>query len=280
VAEMDQGIKRLIQTHPVDMLALAVPGAQFLSPLQVDVATEPQLVLDTLLRVRYHGIECAVDIEAEARPHAEIGRRLFEYGSRASIVTGLPIFSAVLWLERGGAPAPSPYELRADDRLLATWHFTGIEVYRLRAEELIEQGPAALLPLVPFTDGGKELATIERAALTVKERAPAQDVQELEALLAVFATRVFDTDVILTLMRRLFMSTEIIGQSALYQEALAQGKADGLRDAALTALRGRFGELPADLAQAVTHASAEQIQDVLAHIGTDTLEQARARLGL
>jgi hypothetical protein len=276
VAEMDQGIKRLIQTHPADMLALAAPGTEFLSPLHVDIATEPQLVLDTLLRVRYHGVECAVDIEAEARPHAEIGRRLFEYGSRASIVTGLPIFSAVLWLERGGTPAPSPYELRADDRLLATWHFTGIEVYRLRAEELIEQGPASLLPLVPFTDDGKELATIERAALAVKERAPAQDVQELEALLAVFATRVFDATIIREMIRRLFMSTEIIGQSALYREATAEG----MRDAALTALRGRFGELPAELAQAVTHASAEQIRDVLAHIGTDTLEQARARLGL
>lgn len=196
--------------------------------------------------------------------------------ARASIVTGLPIFSAVLWLERGGIPAPSPYEQRADDRLLATWHFAGIEVYRLHAAELIEQGPPGLLPLVPFTDGGKELATVERAALTVKERAPAQDGQELEALLAVFATRVFDTDVILTLMRRLFMSTEIIGQSALYREAVAEG----MRDAVLTALRGRFGELPTDLAQAVTHASADHIQDVLAHIGSDTLEQARARLGL
>lgn len=81
MAEMDQGIKRLIQTHPADMLALAVPGGEFLNPLHVDVATEPQLVLDTLLRVRNHGIECAVDIEAEARPHAEIGRRLFEYGA-------------------------------------------------------------------------------------------------------------------------------------------------------------------------------------------------------
>lgn len=172
MAEMDQGIKRLIQTHPADMLALAVPDAQYLGPLQVDVATEPQLVLDTLLRVRYHGIECAVDIEAEARPHAEIGRRLFEYGSRASIVTGLPIFSAVLWLERGGTPAPSPYEPRADDRLLAMWHFTGIEVYRLHAEELIEQGSVSLMPLIPFADGGQDLLAIERAALVVEGARP------------------------------------------------------------------------------------------------------------
>ena len=100
----------------------------------MDVATEPQLVLDTLLRVRYEGVECAVDVEAEARPHPDIGRRLFEYGARATIVTGLPVISVVVWLEPNGKPAPSPYELRAGSRLIATWHFVGIELYRVPAQ--------------------------------------------------------------------------------------------------------------------------------------------------
>jgi hypothetical protein len=48
---MDQGINRLIQSHPQDFLALAVPEATYLGTLPVDVATEPQLTLDTLLAV-------------------------------------------------------------------------------------------------------------------------------------------------------------------------------------------------------------------------------------
>jgi hypothetical protein len=75
---MDQGIKRLVQSHPADVLALAVPGAEYLETLQSEVATEPQLLLDTLLRVRFEGVVCAVDLEAEARPRPDIGRRLFE----------------------------------------------------------------------------------------------------------------------------------------------------------------------------------------------------------
>ncbi|MGZ3601772.1 MAG: hypothetical protein ACXWQR_10030 [Ktedonobacterales bacterium] len=102
MAEMDQGIKRLIQTRPADMLALALPNVEYLGTLPIDVATEPQLVLDTLLRVRDRGMMCAVDLEAEARPTADIGRRLYEYGTRASIVTNLPIISVVFWLERNG----------------------------------------------------------------------------------------------------------------------------------------------------------------------------------
>ena len=87
--DMDQGIKRLIQTHPADILALAVPGTEYLGTLPVDVASEPRLVLDTLLRVRYYGVECALDIEAEAGPRPDMGRRLFEYGSRRGRATSL-----------------------------------------------------------------------------------------------------------------------------------------------------------------------------------------------
>jgi hypothetical protein len=46
--EMDQGIKRLLQVHPDDMIEMALPGAEYIAPLTTDVATEPQLVLDTL----------------------------------------------------------------------------------------------------------------------------------------------------------------------------------------------------------------------------------------
>jgi len=79
------------------VLALALPGAEYLGTLPVDIATEPQLVLDTLLRIRYEDVECAVDVEAEARPRPDIGRRLFEYGARASILT----------LRRGRGPTDS-----------------------------------------------------------------------------------------------------------------------------------------------------------------------------
>jgi hypothetical protein len=106
---MDQGIKRLIQLRPTDVLALAFPEAKYVAPLAIDVATEPQLILATPLRVRYKGVECAVDIEAEATPRADIGRRLRDYAVRAGIVTGLDVISVVLWLNSDGPPPPSPY---------------------------------------------------------------------------------------------------------------------------------------------------------------------------
>jgi hypothetical protein len=285
---MDQGIKRLIQSHPQDFLALAVPEATYLGTLPVDVATEPQLTLDTLLRASVGGVECAVDIEAEARPHAEIARRLFEYGARATISTGLPILSVVLWLEPGGQPPPSPYEVRLGDRLILAWHFIGIEVYKLRAQSLLMTGLLGLAPLVAFTQEAREFATVERAAEFVKVHAAPGEVEELEALLAVFSTRTFGAQAMRQLIRRLFMSTEILETSALYQEwiqeatekGIARGLEQGQRDALLAMLRGRFGTLATEIEQAIEGADAATVQALLPRAGVDSLDELRARLNV
>lgn len=294
VAEMDHGINRLIQTRPADVLALALPDIEYLGTLPVDVATEPQLVLDTLLRVRDRGVICAVDLEAEARPAGDIGRRLYEYGTRASIVTDLPIISVVFWLEPNGVAPSSPYELRTPSRLIATWHYIGIKVYELPAEAVLELGLPGLLPLIPFTRGGADLGMIERTAELVAQRAPAEEAEILESLLFVFAARSFEASVLLAMMRRLHMSTEIIEKSAFYQEALArgrtqgieqgieQGKAEGVHqgiyDATVAVLRGRFGTLSPELEQALVAATSEAMQRMLAHAATETPEQLIERL--
>lgn len=45
-------------------------------------------------------------------------------------------------------------------------------------------------------------------------------------------------------------------------------------------LRGRFGEIPPDLLATLAQANGESSLDVLAHAGTETLDQLRARLGV
>lgn len=294
MAEMDQGIKRLIQTRPEDVLALALPDVEYVGTQPIDVATEPQLVLDTLLRVRYHGRECVVDLEAEARPQKDMGRRLFEYGARANIVTKLPVISVVLYLEAGEKPAPSPYELHADDLLVATWHYIAVELYRLQAEDLFALDRPGLLPLIPFVRDGKEFSVVERAAEALKVRAPVDQVKELEALLAVFAARTFPSDALLGLVRRLFMSNEILEQSSLYQlwvkqatergmqEGMQQGMQQGMQreaaEAARVVLRGRFGSLSPELDAAIGAAGVERIHAALARAATASADELLALL--
>jgi len=78
------------------------------------------------------------------------------------------------------------------------------------------------------------------------------------------------------------MSTEIIGTSSLYQEwvreATEKGMAQGMRESLLLGLRGRFGELPPEMEQAIAAADVERLRGALAYVGTETLEQLAARL--
>jgi hypothetical protein len=292
--DMDQGIKRLIQRHPADVLKLALPDAEFLGILPTELVTEPQRVLDVLARVRYRGVECAADIEVEARPRPEIARRLFEYGARIATNTGLPVLSVVLWLESGGVPPASPYVIRAGDEVLATWRFAGVELYHLGAEQLIAPGLLGLLPLVPFSRDGIDIAVIERAGQIVKERAPADELGEMETLLAIFGARTFGAEVMRAMLRRLAMSTEILDTSPLYQEwkrewqeqgmqqgmqqGIQQGHADAWREALLLVLRGRFGELPESLVGATSAAPSERIEEALARAATASLDELAAML--
>jgi len=228
-----------------------------------------------------------VDIEAEAQPRPDIGERLADYAARAKVVTGLKVISVVLWLNAGGAPPPSPYEDRLADPLLGTRHFFGVAVYQLPAEMLLARGHAGLIPLVPFTPEGGDPAMIERAARAIKERvSAATEVQELESLLTVFASRTIGEAQATDIIRRLFMSTEILETSPIYQrlveqgreEGREQGREEGVRAAVLLVLRGRFDPLPFEVERAVGAASRAALEDTLRHAASEDLERIQARL--
>ena len=88
------------------------------------------------------------------------------------------------------------------------------------------------------------------------------------------------------------MNTEILDESPLYREwvdgakaegkavGIAEGKAVGLAQALKLALEGRFGVLSADLVAAIDSVDEAQLVLALPHVGTDSLELARARFGL
>lgn len=96
----------------MDIIHPTLPDAEYLALIETDVATEPQLVLDTLLRIRYQGEECGVNVEIQGYPDPTIPHRCFEYGMRVSILHQLPILSVVLWRERRGPLPPTPYVMR------------------------------------------------------------------------------------------------------------------------------------------------------------------------
>lgn len=288
MAEMDQGLKRAVTMRPEDWLAFTLTNGTvvYLGMAPTDVATEPQRILDTLLRVTYDGVECLVNIEFEARPGDDIGERLHLYAARATSIHKLKVISVVFWLTPSGQAPTSPTRVAIGNLPLYDQHFIGIEAYRLAAPDLMalaEQGAYGLLPLVPFSNGGETLEAAERAARLALTSAPTEQAEPLAVLVGVFAARKLGQNVAEAMLRRLLMSSNTLELSPLYlkwvEEGREKGLEEGLRNSARLILQGRFGAVPPEMEAAIVAASHAQLDDFMLHAATETLDELRTRLG-
>jgi predicted transposase YdaD len=174
--------------------------------------------------------------------------------------------------------------MRVGGWVQASWRFMSIEVYELDAAQVVATGPLGLLLLTPFMRGA-DIATLERAATVARERTAAPDAGDLVSLLAVFMAPFYGDAAARELVRRVFMSTELLDESPLYrswrreareegrvegrQEGRQEGWDEGLRRGVQTALEGRFGALDEALVAAINAAPEATLRDLLAHVATD-----------
>lgn len=76
------------------------------------------------------------------------------------------------------------------------------------------------------------------------------------------------------------MMDELIRESGLADEWIAEGEQRVTRAMARIALEGRFGQLSDDLLAAIKAADEATLLDLVGHIAIETLEQVCARLRL
>jgi hypothetical protein len=299
MGEIDQSVKYLLQLDAPNMLAFAVPGLQVAEPLPSEIAAIPQLVLDSLFRGTYQEAPCIINLEIQLHGDLNIPRRTYEYSSRVGTQYNLPVLSIVFWLERHGTVPEPLYEQRLGDFAPLTWRYKNVKLFDIPARDIIRAEVIGLLPLVPFMSGA-DIDAVEEAAQVVKAKAPTQQINDLEAVLALFSARHHGADLTLDLFRRIGMNTEIIEQSPLFQmltqkvvdqakiegkvEGKAEGKAEGLKtgvhDAVLAVLASRFGQLDGDVLNAIDQADEPRLHELVNHVGVDTIAQIRQLLGL
>ena len=162
MGQMDQGFKAWFDLCKADVVPFVTddPQAQYLGDIPTEIAAEPQLLPDSLYRVRSQGIEHILNIEVQSYPDATMDRRLYEYGVRANLAYKLPVKSVVLWLfrQRGKRVPKPPYKIYIGNELETLWNFTNIELYTLPASAIIKATAVGLMPVVPFTQGaGQEI---------------------------------------------------------------------------------------------------------------------------
>lgn len=294
MAEIGQGVKVLLQSFAPDIITYALPQAHDIAPLPAELATGPQLLPDAVFQGICNDKSCIFQLEAQLLADATMPRRCFEYGARLSTAYGLPVISIVLWLEAKTVPV-SPYVMRIGELELATWSFINLQMAQLNAQDMLATRNFGMLPLIPFMQGS-DLALIEETARTIQQQSPTEHQEDLEGVLALFASRYFGPQPLLDMLRRLFMSSDLLEHFPLYHvltemasekgmaqgvaQGVAQGRLDGLRQSAHLILENRFGHLLADVDAALQTADELVLLEVIAHAVTDTDDQVRERLHL
>jgi hypothetical protein len=107
-----------------------------------------------------------------------------------------------------------------------------------------------------------------------------QEQIDLTSLLVTLAGLRLPRTAIMEALRRNTMIDELLRESSVARLFIDEGRTEGLRESVRIVVAGRFGAPDAQLQRAIEQADRATLETVLAHIGSDTLEQARSRFGL
>ncbi|MFM2064042.1 MAG: hypothetical protein RLZZ507_3713 [Cyanobacteriota bacterium] len=159
--------------------------------------------------------------ELQLRYKAEMPRRMRAYAGLAEEKYQLPTYPVLInILKTGNEEIPTRYEsniagleVRQDYRVINLWE--------VDVKIALEQPLPSLLPFVPILKGGEDETIIREALRLLKAD---EQLNQLETVLAFFATFVLDSALVQEIMR---WDMAVLRESPWYQEILKQGEKQG-----------------------------------------------------
>jgi predicted transposase YdaD len=159
--------------------------------------------------------------ELQLRYKPEMPRRMRAYAGLAEEKYKLPTYPVLInILKTGDAEIPTRYEsnlagleVRQDYRVINLWE--------VDVKIALEQPLPSLLPFVPILKGGEDESIIREALRLLQAD---EQLNQLETVLAFFATFVLDSSLVQEIMR---WDMTVLRESPWYQEILQQGEQQG-----------------------------------------------------
>lgn len=284
----DQTLKRMLSQEPNSLVALYDAGLAVTAELASELPAS-QRQADLVWEVtRSDGRVGVLHIELQAYPDAKMGERLAEYGLRLWLRERKPIRSLVILLRPSALITASPFVVPWMESESLRYTFETIELWTIPRERVLETDAYALWPLASVMAGATEASTEEVAERIASAPLADSERSELLGMLVILAGLRLSRVTLLDALRRNPMLDDIIRASSIAEifrdEGKVEGKIEGSLEAtrkmARVALEGRFGALAADTLAAIEAAQEDALMAVVAHVSVDSLEQARARLGL
>ena len=177
--------------------------------------------------------------ELQLRYKTEMPRRMRAYVSLAEEKYNLPVYPVLInILKVSETEIPTSYQsefagfqARQDYRVINLWE--------VDVNLAFEDNLSSLLPFVPILKDGAEESTIQQALQKLRAD---ENLNQLETVLAFFATFVIDSALVQQIMR---WDMAILTESPWYQQILREGEARGRREERLSgievALEIKFG---------------------------------------
>lgn len=184
---------------------------------------------DVLIRVESleHGKFLVLN-ELQLRYKAQMPRRMRAYAGLAEEKYNLPTYPVLInILKTSDAVIPTRYEsnvaglqVRQDYRVINLWE--------VDVSIAFEQPLPSLLPFVPILKGGEDESTIREALRLLQAD---EQLNQLETVLAFFATFVLDTALVQQIMR---WDMTVLRESPWYQQIVKESEERGRREQMLS----------------------------------------------
>ncbi|TBR61890.1 transposase [Westiellopsis prolifica IICB1] len=214
--------------------------------------------------------------ELQLRYKPEMPRRMRAYAGLAEEKYNLPTYPVLInILKTGDVEIPTQYfssiaglEVRQDYRVINLWE---VDVSIAFSQPL-----PSLLPFVPILKGGEDESTIREALRLLQAD---KQLNQLETVLAFFATFVLDSALVQQIMR---WDMTVLRESPWYQEILHEGERRGERQGIISSiemtLEMKFGSDGLQLMPQIEQISdLSSLKAILRNvIAASTLEEVRS----
>jgi hypothetical protein len=273
----DDSMKMLVRANPQALVSLLLPGAKFQGEQDKELKART-VEADLLYNVIWRGRKIILHVEFQVEADKNMARRVWEYNVLTDYLTGLPVYSVVIYLVKRGTIVESRYQNEIADqvRLLT---FRSIELWEVPTEMLKQKGLEGLLPLLPLTQGGKSREVVEETIAQLQ----ATGHRDLLPLSYAFAALIFTKSADkLWLKERFEKMHDILEESWAYQEIVQKGLLQGVGKGVLAMQQAAIDMVVASFADLETLARTkitaindlERLQHLIVDLGiSHTREQ-------
>lgn len=270
-AVIDRSLKVLAREYPdafvrLTLGQLGIEGQgwrlQFLENPEVNI---PEKRLDSVYQLKLDHKEYLLHLEFQLHHQPDMPERMFKYAAFLTESYGLPVIPVAIYLERANYNnLPQAYVVELNNLVVTSFTYQVIKLWDYY--EAISQGRLKeFAPLLSMLAEKKDVNVLYRTKeLILAEPDSKRRADSLSIALTV-AERYFDRETLMRLFREEILM--YVKESSFVQEwynegiekGIEKGRVEALRGDILDVLKERFGQVDADIIQAINQIESSTI---------------------